>query len=338
MAGLTAVMVTLMSLATADGFLISRQLSAPDDRPSLPLTALQETASRLDLEPRAASADAFVTYLGKPYGRSMIVALDSKPAENLEHPESLPSEPSMDALAATDEPAVNAARPPAWRRLAYAPEVLLGPAARGSTASGAQVATQPKEFLPRHRLSVDVAEYLFHSLVEAWLEEQRVSASDVLSQARGRADVLMADVPAEVRLSAYLRAVADFSSQLLAVAHEIDRTRRRWQLQGRDVCLLLQPEVPLLRLWQRVFHVAQFRGRYFLGSTKPSTEGDAVRQIPSLEWRWAESKKALEDDDKRWVIESLFEGRWQGDAQLDFVALCPSAGTPPVPQAQTGRR
>lgn len=332
MSGFAAAAVALLALGTPDGTLIARQLTSADDRPALPLQTLQSTAARLDLEGQGASVTAFAGYRGRPYGRSWVLQSSDAAAPSTAEPGGRsPFGPTSDDEIEGREQAEGRSGPAALgQRQRGRPALLLELEHFQVPADPAAPAHGARDFSPRHRWPLDVAEYLFHSLVEAWLEEQRRAASDFHGLARQRAAILMAAAPTEVQLSAYLRAVADYSSQLLAVAHEIERTRRRWQQQGRDPCDLLKPEIPLMRLWQRLSGMAQFRGRYLRGKPVEST---AATVAPGGEaaaaewaWQWVGTTGALQAVDKELINRFLFDGRWTGDPMLDFADLCPSGG------------
>lgn len=292
MSGVVTVALALMGLLTPDGLLLARRLQGSDDLPPLPVTALQATASRLQLDPTPMPSGIAVAYRGAP-------SRSAKPSSSL------------------------------WgRRLAYDARWLQDePTDLEVESPGGDAAARRLVLVPRHRLGLDVAEYLFHGLTVAWLEEQRWQErpgldSRFMALARQRADLLMPEVPAEARLSCYLGAMADFASQLLAIAHEVDRTRRRWQLQGRDVCELRQADIPLLRLWQQVFQVAQFRGSYLapaedVDGTAPPQSG--AQGSPPRRWR---QSRGLAAEDKTLMVEHLFAGHWSGVAVDDFAELC----------------
>ena len=202
-----------------------------------------------------------------------------------------------------------------WPRMRYAAAVFL--ADEGG-------------FLPRHRLGLDVVEYWTHGLVLAWLTEQRRREAPYVRLADQRAKLVMPEVPPELRLQVYLEAVADFAAQAVSVAHEVDRTRRRWQQLGRDLCVLRQPEIPLMRHWRRLFEQASFRGLYPLEASQvgqgSSEWGDGARTTDRPddvdEPRWATTRQGLGKADKDLVLRYLFSGRWQGDPEVDFVSLC----------------
>lgn len=186
-------------------------------------------------------------------------------------------------------------------------------------------------FPPRHRLGLDVVEYWAHSLTLAWLDAALRGQEPYIEQARQRALVVMPEVPQEERLPVYLESVADFVSQIVSVAHEVDRTRRRWQRLGRDICTLRQPEIPLMRHWRGLFEQSSFRGTYRVEASDvgPMSLDGRVDPFPAMdddgtadEPLWATTRQGLARADKDLIVQHLFAGRWKGDSEVDFAALC----------------
>lgn len=187
------------------------------------------------------------------------------------------------------------------------------------------------DFLPRHRLGLDVVEYWAHGLVLAWFDGRRRAQDPYLDLATQRAMDVMPEVPQAARLQVYLEAVADFAAQAVSSAHEIDRTRRRWQALGRDICALRQPEIPLMRHWQGLFERAGFRGVYRADGfdEDPVASDDRIdttgEEAATREPQWATTRRGLARIDKDLVVQHLFAGRWTGDPEQDFASLCGEA-------------
>ncbi len=234
-------------------------------------------------------------------------------------------------------------RRPSWAMAFYSPpEADLGSVERVAE----QALLEPERLLPGFELpriflfapyygtrgeladlaavSIDVAENVYHVLLEAYLDrELRDPASAYLGLARQRAAAVMAEVPELQRLAAYLAAAGDFGSHLLSVAHEIARAERRARARGEDLCALLDPPRTLFGLWAASVERLSYRGRYTVLSA--GEEGVGGRQVTT--------RRGLEQRDKELFLEHVLGGVWTGDPVVDFGHLCrvalPAAGTQP---------
>ncbi len=162
-------------------------------------------------------------------------------------------------------------------------------------------------------VSIDVAENVYHALLEAYFDREcRDPASAYLAAARQRTGSVMAEVPEPQRLAAYLAAASDFGSHLLSIAHEIGRADRRARARGGDLCALLDPPRTLFGLWAASVETASYPGRYAVLS---AGEG-------GLGGRQATTRRGLERRDKELVLEHVLGGVWTGDPAADFGHLC----------------
>jgi len=151
-------------------------------------------------------------------------------------------------------------------------------------------------------MTLDVAEYLFHALLEAYLD---AATPDHEATFSGRAAATLSDVPQEHRREAYLAALADFGSHLLSLTLEIERTLERQRRLGKDVCRAVRHPGTLFAKWPRLFAEEPFRGHYESG-------GRSVLATGSIERR-----------DKEILVRGILRGRWTGDVREDFGLDCP---------------
>ncbi len=229
-------------------------------------------------------------------------------------------------------------RQPAWAMAFYSPpEADLGSVERAAE----EVLVEPERLLPGLELPriflnatyygsrgehadlaavpIDVAENLYHALLDAYLDRQlREPTSTYLGLARTRAGALMAEVPEPQRLAAYLAAASDFGSHLLSIAHEIGRAERRARARGGNLCALLDPPRTLFVLWVASVETASYPGRYTVlsaGEAAGAEEvGPGIRQVTT--------RRGLERRDKELFLEHVLGGVWSGDAAADFRHLC----------------
>lgn len=166
--------------------------------------------------------------------------------------------------------------------------------------------------VPVSRMPVDVAEYYFHALLEARLDQARRSeASDLGVVMARRAEQSMADVPAPHRLTAYSEAAADYGAHLLSIANEISRLAERHAAKGSSLCHLIEHPASLFGLWRRSFASASYPGRY------PRIDPD-----DPVARTWVASRSALTAEDKRFIAARILRSHWTGDPAQDFDWLC----------------
>ena len=158
-------------------------------------------------------------------------------------------------------------------------------------------------------MPVDVVEYYFHALLEAFLDLERArSASGYIDE---RAAERMRSVPPGHRREAYVAALADFGAHALAVANELWRGIRRRQAAGEEPCPGIEQGAALFGLWGKIFGAGEYRGRYYL------REGDAEGA-----GRWVTSAESLDRRDKELFLRQVLEARWSGDVREDFGCFC----------------
>ncbi|MEM7583878.1 MAG: hypothetical protein AAF560_10895 [Acidobacteriota bacterium] len=167
--------------------------------------------------------------------------------------------------------------------------------------------------VPLTRMPVDVAEYYFHALLAArFALEASDSASDWQRWSRQRAELLMAEVPAAQRLTAYRAALSDFGAHLLSIINEIERLQHRRRPGGREICRLVGSPASLFGLWERSFQERAFAGHYPVASSSPDSGWSAV----------------LEPQDKIAFVREVLGVAWSGEAATDFADFCgePASG------------
>lgn len=166
------------------------------------------------------------------------------------------------------------------------------------------------------RMSVDVAEYYLHALLDGRLDlESRQPGAAYPAQAAERADLLMQDVPPDLRWSAYLAAASDFGAHVLSIANEIERMARRHEAAGRDLCRSIDQPASLFGLWSWSFASGSYLGHYLI-----SEDGGGA-----LSWR--QSRESLARHDKDLLLRSILRVAWSGEPREDFRQLCPAAGS-----------
>ena len=174
----------------------------------------------------------------------------------------------------------------------------------------------PNGLVDANQMSVDVAEYYFHALLDGRLDlEVRRPDSSYREVVASRAGELMGDVPERFRQAAYLSAVSDFGAHLMSIANEIVRAFRRQSAVGRDLCQLIDQPSSLFGLWTRSFRDGAYTGRYL--DTGEANAGERPR--------WEESQEPLTVGDKKMLVQEILKASWSGDAAQDFAWLCPLA-------------
>lgn len=151
-------------------------------------------------------------------------------------------------------------------------------------------------------MTLDVAEYLFHALLEAYLDAAAPTYEPTFSE---RAAATFGDVPEKHRREAYLASLADFGSHLLSLALELERSIGRQRAAGKDVCLAVRHPGTLFTKWPRLLDDERFRGHYESG-------GRTVLASGSIERR-----------DKELLVHDILGGRFTGDVRRDFGLDCP---------------
>jgi len=151
-------------------------------------------------------------------------------------------------------------------------------------------------------MTLDVAEYLFHTLLEAYLDAVAPAYEPTFSD---RAAATLGDVPEEHRRRAYLAALADFGSHLLSLALELERAVERQHTAGKDVCRAVRHPGTLFAKWPRLFREEPFRGHYESGGREVLATGSIGRR------------------DKEILVRDVLGGRWTGDVRQDFGLDCP---------------
>lgn len=163
-------------------------------------------------------------------------------------------------------------------------------------------------WIPLVEQSVDASEYLLNALLLAHLEIQRVQGpTPFATAARRRSEEILREVPPELRLEAYLRAVADFGSHALSAANQLERSARRHRQRGTDLCRHFDRSASLFGLWDRIFKDGLYLARYY----EPA-DGEA------LTGRWVTTGVAIEPQDKQLLARTVFEGFWQGNRRADL--------------------
>lgn len=148
--------------------------------------------------------------------------------------------------------------------------------------------------VPALDMPLDVAQYFFGVLLEAWLD---------LAPPPG-----LEERAAAVGPEAYSAALAAFGSHALSVAVELRRSLARQRAAGKDPCAIVDRPDTLFGLWRRVFTTAEYRGQIRVPDTSPP--------------RWAPGPP-LTAGDKAFFVERVFRGFWTGDVRRDFGLDCP---------------
>ena len=167
-------------------------------------------------------------------------------------------------------------------------------------------------------MSVDVAEYYFHALLEARFDlvEGR-GGSAYGSYVVARSANLLADVPESQRGAAYLDAVADFGAHVLSLVQEILRIESRHRPSGArpgsEVCRLLDHPASLFALWRTSLQHGAFVGQF---------EAERVSAGEADDDRWVISRHPLAWRDKENFLREVFGRAWTGDPAQDFAWLC----------------
>lgn len=176
----------------------------------------------------------------------------------------------------------------------------------------------PEGLVAASEMPVDVAEYYFHTLIEAALDlalERDASASSARWMGE-RSARLLTGVPEAQRLSAYTSALADFGAHLLSIRNEVERAAARQAASGRDLCRLLDRPASLFGLWRQSIASGSYTGGYL------TSEAGAAS-------RWARSRQALDRSDKDRFLAEVLGVAWSGDPRSDFESMCPGS-RPPV--------
>ena len=160
---------------------------------------------------------------------------------------------------------------------------------------------------PVGAMPLDVAEYYFHALLDAWLDPTSGRAGGGFREDLARrSEVLMASVPADQRQDAYRAALADFGAHLLSTALEIRRSLERRRRAGKDPCGALDRPGTLYALWPRIFDESPFPGLY---------------RAPTGEW--TRTVAILERADKERLAAEVLDIPWTGDLRRDLGLACP---------------
>jgi hypothetical protein len=176
--------------------------------------------------------------------------------------------------------------------------------------------------VPVAEMPIDIAEYYFNALLEAHLQRQIGHPGTALGrEIRQRAAATMTDVPLEHRVEAYVDALASFGSHLLSVANELERKHVQRASRG-GLCPLLDRDVPLLRLWERIFSSARYPGAYLAAAG-------------SVRW----SRAVLTARDKQLMLESVLGSEWNGSVHQDLAPrYCAGQERGVVPLPPGGQR
>lgn len=151
-------------------------------------------------------------------------------------------------------------------------------------------------------MPVDVAQYFFTALIEAFLDLRPPPGMDTRSEQYGRG------IPPAERRGAYASALSQFGADVLAVAGELRRSLARQRAAGKDPCPVVDHPNTLFVHWGRVFTSVEYRGMYRPPGAPPGT--------------WSLGPP-LSADDKRYLADRLFGGFWTGDVRRDFELDCP---------------
>ncbi len=177
-------------------------------------------------------------------------------------------------------------------------------------------------------MSVDVAEYYFHALLEARLDLVESHGGSPYGRfVVGRAAEWMTDVPEAQRTSTYLDAVADFGAHVLSLVQEISRASQRSARSGdkpagSELCHLLAHPASLFALWRKSLTQGAFVGWFEANeSSSEGTAGPAGSQ-------WVVSRQPLTWRDKEMFLREVLGQVWSGDPAHDFTWLCPPETLP----------
>jgi|GEM_PF-5291666 len=152
-------------------------------------------------------------------------------------------------------------------------------------------------------LPVDSTEYLFHALLQAYLELEILPGQGPFAeQLERRAAQRMAAIPPAERLAAYVEALSSFGAHTLAVANELERLAQRQSARGGDICQNLERPGTLFALWPRIFTDGQYTGRYY----RPGSAEGAVG-------KWVETGITLDREDKALFLHHILEDWWGED-------------------------
>ncbi len=205
-----------------------------------------------------------------------------------------------------------------WAMASYLPAAPPAPAG-AVAAAGPRIALfapyylAPSGLVAASAMSVDVAEYYFHALVEATLDPNvsdtplrgASHSSSYRVWIEARAGDLMTEAPPAQRTAAYASALADFGAHLLSMRNEIARLAAA----GRDLCRLLDQPASLFGLWRRSLESGRYPGGYFVSDAGGSP-------------RWVISRGALERTDKDRFLAEVLDVTWTGEPRQDFEVIC----------------
>ncbi len=274
MGGVAELLVTVFLTIGPNGYLIHQQLARSEVREALPVAPLQAVAQRL-----------WIVFHQHP---EWPMAFYAPPGHGVKIPESVRSAehelPRL--LPGPDVPRLFLYKP------YYQPE-------------GRMVAVET--------MPVDVAEYYFHALLEAFFDlELARSAPGYQAIIEERAVARMRGVPPDYRREAYLAALADFGAHALAAGNELWRGIRRRRAAGEEPCPGIDRPVALFGLWGTIFGAGEYRGGYYLREGAAEVAG-----------RWVMSAEVLDRHDKELFSRQVFEAYWSGDVREDFARFCP---------------
>lgn len=171
-------------------------------------------------------------------------------------------------------------------------------------------------------MPLDVSEYLFNALWEAWLDLVLDTAEpEYAAHVARRAGDLMTSAPADQRRVAYLSALGDFASHTFSVAGELRRVLARARARGRDPCPAIDLPTTLYGLWTKIFTDHAYVGGYFAPRATAADAPDAP--APWTPKQWITTSESLAEEDKALFAREVWDGFWTGDLRRDFALECP---------------
>ena len=168
-------------------------------------------------------------------------------------------------------------------------------------------------------MPLDVSEYLFNALWEAWLDLALDSTEpDYAAHLAERAEDLMISAPPDQRREAYLSALGDFASHAFSVAGELRRVLARARARGRDPCPAIDLPTTLYGLWPKIFTDHGYVGGYYAPHS-----GARDTSAPWTSKQWITTRESLAEEDKKLFTDAVWDGFWTGDVRRDFALTCP---------------
>lgn len=160
------------------------------------------------------------------------------------------------------------------------------------------------QLIPIRDMVVDSSEYLFSSLLTAYLDLLGAKNNPQFMQfLKSRAPQVMTDVPPQYQVEAFRNALISFAASSYSIAIQAERTRRK---HGPKICDVIDRPQSIFTLWENNFHDhAAFQGYYY-------------KQTGPNQGEWVESKKVPTRSDKEAFIAAILEGYWKGDRNADF--------------------